>query len=110
MGWLDVLLDATTEPAQRPRHRRSGRHIAGTGPNDRKVPDVTSALATSPLKATDRCDSCGAQAYIRAILPDGELLFCGHHGRKHEAKLRPLTVEWQDETSKLTEKVVEPED
>jgi hypothetical protein len=74
------------------------------------VPDVTTALATSPLSATDRCDSCGAQAYIRAVLPDGELLFCGHHGRKYEAKLRPLTVEWHDETSRLTEVAATPED
>lgn len=80
------------------------------GPNDRKVPDVTTALATSPIKATDRCDSCGAQAYIRAVLPDGELLFCGHHGRKFEAKLRPMTVEWHDETSRLTEVSATPED
>lgn len=81
-------------------HCRQDRHSAR---NDRKVRDVTSALATSPLKATDRCDSCGAQAYIRAVLPDGELVFCGHHGRKHEAKLRPLTVEWHDETGRLAE-------
>lgn len=62
---------------------------------------TTTALATSPLKATDRCDSCGAQAYIRVVLNEGELLFCGHHGRRHEAKLRPIAVEWHDETDRL---------
>jgi hypothetical protein len=63
---------------------------------------VTTAVAT--LEAADRCDRCGAQAYIRATLPGGsELLFCGHHGRHHEAKLRPLTAEWHDETDRLTE-------
>jgi hypothetical protein len=63
---------------------------------------VTTAVAT--LKAVDRCDSCGAQAYIRAVMPGGsELLFCGHHGRRHEPKLRPLTVEWHDETNRLLE-------
>lgn len=62
---------------------------------------MTTALATSPLKAADRCDSCGAQAYIRVVLNGGELLFCGHHGRRHEAKLRPLAVEWHDETGRL---------
>jgi hypothetical protein len=62
---------------------------------------VTIAVV-SPLKAVDRCDSCGAQAYIRAVLPGGnELLFCGHHGRRHEPKLRPLAVEWHDETDRL---------
>ena len=63
---------------------------------------MTTAVAT--LKAVDRCDSCGAQAYIRAVMPGGgELLFCGHHGRRHEPKLRPLTVEWHDETDRLME-------
>ncbi|PSL03675.1 hypothetical protein CLV30_107156 [Haloactinopolyspora alba] len=65
---------------------------------------MTTALATSPLKAIDRCDSCGAQAYIRVVLSEGELLFCGHHGRRHEPKLRPIALEWHDETSRLHEK------
>jgi len=64
---------------------------------------VTTAVAAQ-LRAVDRCDSCGAQAYIRAVMPGGsELLFCGHHGRRHEAKLRPLTVEWHDETHRLAQ-------
>ncbi|WP_129668254.1 DUF7455 domain-containing protein [Phytoactinopolyspora endophytica] len=64
---------------------------------------MTATLATKPLNAADRCDSCSAQAYIRAVLDQGELLFCGHHGRKFEAKLRPKALEWHDETSRLTE-------
>ena len=37
------------------------------------------------LTAADRCDECGAQAYIRVELATGELLFCGHHGNeRHE--------------------------
>lgn len=73
------------------------------GQPDQEVRDVTTALAASPLSALDRCDSCGAQAYIRAVLAEGELLFCGHHGRRHEAKLRPIALEWHDETSRLSE-------
>jgi len=62
---------------------------------------VTTAVV-SPLKAADRCDRCGAQAYIRVVLTGGsELLFCGHHGRRHEPKLRPLATEWHDETDRL---------
>jgi hypothetical protein len=58
---------------------------------------VTTAVV-SPLKAVDRCDRCGAQAYIRVVLAGGgDLLFCGHHGRRHESKLRPLAAEWADE-------------
>jgi hypothetical protein len=62
---------------------------------------VTTAVV-SPLKAVDRCDRCGAQAYIRVVLAGGgDLLFCGHHGRRHEPKLRPLAAEWHDETGRL---------
>lgn len=31
------------------------------------------------LDATDRCDRCGAQAYVKVIGNTGELLFCAHH-------------------------------
>ena len=34
------------------------------------------------LDATDRCDRCAAQAYIKVIGKNGELLFCGHHYNK----------------------------
>ena len=33
----------------------------------------------------------------------GDLLFCGHHFREHEARLRPLASDVHDETAKLTE-------
>lgn len=31
------------------------------------------------LTANDRCDVCGAQAYVKTVGVSGELLFCGHH-------------------------------
>jgi hypothetical protein len=31
------------------------------------------------LDATDRCDSCAAQAYVKVMGRVGELLFCSHH-------------------------------
>lgn len=67
---------------------------------------MTTAVATRELTALDRCDRCGAQAYVRAVLQSsgGELLFCGHHARAVEANLKPLTSEWQDETQRLHEK------
>jgi hypothetical protein len=34
------------------------------------------------LDATDRCDRCSAQAYIKVIGNSGELLFCSHHYNK----------------------------
>jgi hypothetical protein len=65
--------------------------------------DVTSALASHPpLTAADRCDRCGAQAYIRVTLAaGGELLFCAHHGRAHEDKLREVALSFQDESGAL---------
>jgi hypothetical protein len=65
--------------------------------------DVTTALAPT-LTAVDRCDRCGARAYVRALLTSGgELLFCAHHGREHLPKLQNLTTNIQDETDRLNE-------
>lgn len=55
----------------------------------------------STLKAADRCDVCGAQAYIKVSLSTGELLFCAHHGNANKAKLEPIAKGWLDETDKL---------
>jgi hypothetical protein len=63
---------------------------------------VTTAVASSPLTASDRCDRCGAQAYLRVHLASGgELLFCAHHAREHGEKLKTVAVNVHDETSKL---------
>ncbi|MDQ2661212.1 MAG: hypothetical protein M3Y52_05000 [Actinomycetota bacterium] len=53
------------------------------------------------LTALDRCDACGAQAYIRVVVANGELLFCAHHGRKHQEKLSQIAHSWHDESSRL---------
>jgi len=63
---------------------------------------VNATLAPS-LSAADRCDRCGAQAYIRARLVNGgELYFCAHHGRQHLPKLADQASEIHDETDRLT--------
>lgn len=66
---------------------------------------MTTAIAlTEPAALTpaDRCDRCGAQAYIRVVLGSGsELLFCAHHGRKYSDGLREIAVRIQDESEKL---------
>jgi len=65
---------------------------------------MAGALAPSkPLTARDVCDRCGAQAYVRVVLPgSGELLFCAHHGRQHAEALAKVAVEIQDETERLS--------
>lgn len=63
---------------------------------------MNTALAPD-LTAADRCDRCGAQAYVRARLSSGHaLLFCAHHGREHMPKLRGVAVEIIDHTDRLS--------
>ena len=66
---------------------------------------MTTAVASGPsLTAEDRCDRCGAQAYIRVELSTGgELLFCAHHGREHADKLRSVALNIYDESQRLAE-------
>ncbi len=65
---------------------------------------MTTAVApSSPLTAADRCDRCGAQAYLRVELQSGgELLFCAHHAREHGDALKEVAATVVDETHKLT--------
>jgi hypothetical protein len=61
-------------------------------------------LESVPLNALDRCDRCGAQAYVRAVLLNGgELMFCAHHGKEYAEKLKPIAAKIQDESEKLIE-------
>jgi len=62
----------------------------------------TSVIEGAELTAADRCDRCGAQAYVRVTLPKGyELLFCAHHGKEHADKLRQVALEIHDETERI---------
>ena len=40
-------------------------------------------LTRPGLTLADRCDRCGAQAFVQAKLRSGTLLFCNHHGREY---------------------------
>ncbi|WP_420175440.1 DUF7455 domain-containing protein [Luteococcus sp. OSA5] len=64
---------------------------------------TTTVIEDRSLDATDRCDRCGAQAYLRVILTSGgELLFCAHHARAHQDKLQQVALKIQDETAKIS--------
>ncbi|OUZ08368.1 hypothetical protein BHE97_14250 [Aeromicrobium sp. PE09-221] len=64
---------------------------------------VTATAELSALTAGDRCDRCGAQAYVRVEFTAGaELLFCAHHARQHEDKLREIAIDIQDESGRLS--------
>ena len=62
---------------------------------------TTTLLTTPELTASDRCDRCGAQAFYRAVLAAGELLFCAHHGREHAARLAEVALSVQDGTAAI---------
>jgi hypothetical protein len=68
------------------------------------APDTTAANeldSSHQLTASDRCDSCGAQAYIRVAIGKSELLFCAHHGKKYQEKLATIASDWHDESDRL---------
>jgi len=59
-------------------------------------------MEQTPLNSLDRCDRCGAQAYVRAILiSGGQLLFCAHHGKAYAEGLKSVVATIQDESEKL---------
>ena len=88
-------------------HRRrnlgAARYV-GTGTEQRRD-EATVTTATAPsaaLTAEDRCDRCGAQAYLRVQLQSGgELLFCAHHAREHGDTLQAVAATVVDETHQL---------
>src|SRR3954469_11582887 len=66
---------------------------------------VNTAFAPSPqFTALDRCDRCGAQAYVRVqLISGGELLFCAHHAREHADKIQEVAAQVHDETGQLAD-------
>ncbi len=61
------------------------------------------------LKATDRCDSCAAEALVQVTGLNGDLLFCGHHYNKimnnpeGYKKMMSFMITLIDERDKLIE-------
>ena len=61
---------------------------------------MTEMLTTPPtddLVVPFHCDRCGALAKVRVVLANGsDLVFCGHHSREYEDKLRDIAVDFID--------------
>jgi hypothetical protein len=54
------------------------------------------------MSAMDRCDRCGAQAYVRVLLRGRqELMFCAHHYRQHAPALAQFAVAVHDDRQRL---------
>ncbi len=76
--------------------------------------DMTGTMSTLSARprmtASDRCDRCGAQAYVRVVLAGGgELLFCRHHYSEHEASLTKVAVAVDDERTSIDARASTPE-
>lgn len=56
------------------------------------------------LKVADRCDRCGARAFVLVKGISGELMFCGHHFAKHEKALVQYAYEIIDERDNINQK------
>lgn len=76
--------------------------------------DSLSDKIRRPLTASDRCDGpglskrydgyvnrCGAQAFVRVQLQNGDLLFCGHHFAFYEYIFASHGYPIQDEREKI---------
>jgi hypothetical protein len=80
------------------------RQASELGATAERGADVTTAIAASQLTAADRCDRCGAQAYVRATMGSGfDLLLCAHHFHENESRLRQVAVSIHDESERLAE-------
>lgn len=53
------------------------------------------------LKATDRCDRCGQQAYVQATFEAGPILMCLHHHRDFGPAMAEKALAVRDETAQL---------
>lgn len=68
------------------------------------------------LKVSDRCDQCGAQAFVLVKGSTGDLMFCGHHYEKimnnpdAYIKMMSFMLEVIDERHKLVENRLQGED
>ena len=68
------------------------------------------------LKATDRCDSCAAEALVQVSGIEGILMFCGHHYNKimnnpdGYKKMMSFAITILDERDKLIQNKIKDED
>jgi hypothetical protein len=73
------------------------------------VIEETKQKEKQTLTVMDRCDSCGAQAYVMVKGITGELLFCSHHYNKimdnpiGYEKMMGFVLEVLDERDRLVE-------
>ncbi len=79
-----------------------GSRFWAKNPDRRRESGKADGALAGTLTAADRCDRCGARAYVRVMLPSRlELMFCAHHNRQYASALTKIALEIRDETSRL---------
>ena len=65
--------------------------------------EETESSHSNILTNADRCDQCGAQAFIWVNMPNSQngLLYCRHHFLKNEAGLKKVAIDFIDESYKI---------
>jgi hypothetical protein len=93
---------SNADPATKEGDVLSGGRFWARGRDREQESETAAGDLAGALTAVDRCDRCGAQAYVRALLPSGlELLFCAHHNRQHSSALTKIAVGIHNETGRL---------
>jgi len=68
------------------------------------APTAKSTPSPTPtMTAADRCDRCGARAYVAAEINGTDLLFCAHHFGRWEPGVRAAASAIRDERYRLAE-------
>lgn len=75
--------------------------IATLEPEVETSPEPEVEEKTNILVIADRCDQCGAQAYVGVLFGHGDLMFCSHHFKKYQPKIESTSVKIIDERWKL---------
>ncbi|MDP9239231.1 MAG: hypothetical protein M3O55_01115 [Actinomycetota bacterium] len=70
---------------------------------------IESSRTAVAITTAERCDRCGARAFVRTTFAAGDelhdLLWCGHHFAAHEARIREQAVFVQDERDSIDEPI-----
>jgi hypothetical protein len=84
------------------RASESTRSSARSSDRQEARSTVNTVIEGPALSASDRCDRCGAQAYVRVTMASGfDLLFCSHHSKEHADKLKQVALKIHDESQRI---------
>lgn len=73
---------------------------------EQEVVEAEARPLSDTLNNADRCDQCGAQAFVWVNMPNSQagLLYCGHHFNRNEEGLRKVAIDIWDERYKINVK------